>query len=468
MLDLKNFVSAISQIEQEKGIDRDKVIETVEMAIAAAYKKDYGEKGQIIRSKLDPETGAFELWREKVVVDETMIKSEEELEEEARRREAGEEVPAETSEEGDEDTPKKVRFNEEKHIMIDEAKKLDKEAKPGDVLRFDLETKDDFGRIAAQTAKQVIIQRIREAEREAVYEEYEEKVDTIISGIVQRIEGNTVFFDIGKATGIMPAKDRIPFERYRIGQRLRLYLLEIEHGPKGPQIFVSRSHPKMLSRLFELEVPEIASGSVAVKALAREPGARSKIAVDSEEEGVDPIGAMVGQRGTRVSAVIQELGGEKIDIIPWAEDPAEFIANSLSPAKVLDVEIDNSRAEVTVADDQLSLAIGKDGQNVRLAAKLTGWKIDVVSKEGEVQQSSEVLPDEQGEQEDAERESEAGKEEKTTPEKTDEGKEAEEGEDKEKDKEHDTDDADSTESAEEGDKKSKSDKKDGDTEEKEE
>lgn len=391
MIDLKNFASAIAQIEEEKGISREIILETVEMALAAAYKKDYGQRGQIVKAKLDPETGSFEIWQEKLVVNESMIKSEEELEEEARLRDAGKFPPAKhNGEDEDSDELKKVRFNEEKHLMIEEAKEHNAKAKPGDVLRFDLEVHEDFGRIAAQTAKQVIIQRIREAERDAVYEEYTEKVDSIISGIVQRVEGSVIFFDLGKATGIMLAKDRMPREHYRVGQRMRLYLSSIEHGSKGPQIFISRAHPKILSRLFELEVPEISAGTVEIKALAREAGSRSKIAVFSTEDGIDPIGSCVGQRGTRVTAVIQELGGEKMDIIEWKEDAEEFVANSLSPAKVLDVKIDKGRAEAVVAEDQLSLAIGKDGQNVRLAAKLTGWKIDIVSREtGEVRESSE-------------------------------------------------------------------------------
>ncbi|MEX2145271.1 MAG: transcription termination factor NusA [Candidatus Spechtbacterales bacterium] len=416
MIDLKNFISAIAQIEEEKGIDREKILETVEMALAAAYKKDYGEKGQIIKAKLDTNSGSFDIWQEKIVVDESMIKSEEELEEERKKAEEAGEEPREgraddeemISEEGE---LQKVRFNEQKHIWLADARGLTpregsdpallnpKKIKLGDVLKFPLELREDFGRIAAQTAKQVIIQRIREAERESVFEEYSEKADSIVSGVVQRIEGNTIFFDLGKTTALMLAKDRIPRERYHIGQRLRLFLVSLEHGAKGPQVFVSRSHPKMLSRLFELEVPEITAGTVEIKALAREAGLRSKIAVASNEEGVDPIGSCVGQRGTRVSAVIQELGGEKIDIIEWKEDPEEFIASALSPAKVLDVEADSARAKVIVSEDQLSLAIGKDGQNVRLAAKLTGWKIDILSKEtGEVEQSSEE-PAEKQEQE---------------------------------------------------------------------
>ena len=269
-------------------------------------------------------------------------------------------------------------------------KKRKKGVKVEDVISYPLEYKDDFGRIAVQTAKQVILQKIREAERGVVYDEFNDKIDTIISGTVQRVERGYVHFDIGKTTGIMPPKDTIPGEYYRVGMRLRLYLVEVDKGSTGIQIFVSRSHPKMLARLFELEVPEIGSGVLEIKALAREAGSRSKIAVYSNEEGVDPIGSCVGQRGTRVAAVIQELGGEKIDIIEWSDNPEDFIGSALSPARVLSVDLDDERARVVVADDQLSLAIGRDGQNVRLAAKLTGWKIDVVSKEsGQVETSSE-------------------------------------------------------------------------------
>jgi len=395
-VDLKTFVSAVAQISEEKGIPEEVVMETIETAIAAAYKKDYGKKGQIIRAKLDKETGALKLWQVKLVVDESMIKSEEEIAAAAEEREAaprGGEPPAlgeprpdfsgRDEEELREEGEKKVRFNEEKHIMIEEAKGIQKRIKPGDELTFDLETRDDFGRIAAQTAKQVILQRIREAERDAIFNEFQKKQDQVVSGIVQRIEGNTIFFDIGKTVGIMLAKDQIPSEHYRIGQRLRIYVDEVQIGAKGPQVYISRAHPKMLSRLFELEVPEIASGAVVLKSIAREPGFRSKVAVEATQEGIDPIGSMVGQRGTRVTAVINELAGEKIDIIEWDKDPEKFVANALSPAKVLSVDAEKNRMLVTVAEDQLSLAIGKEGQNVRLAAKLTGWKIDIKSRETE-------------------------------------------------------------------------------------
>ena len=369
-MDIKNFTSAIAQIAEEKGILAEKVIETIEMAIAAAYKKDYGEKGQIIKAKLDPETGLVKFWQVKQVVDESMIYSEEELE---KLKERKKEVPEEQ---------KKIRFNPEKHIMRSEAKKIKPKIKVGQDLETLLETQEDYGRIAAQTAKQVILQRIREAEREVVFSEYKEKEGEIISGIVQRVEGRTVFMDIGKTLGILPREEQVFGEFYRPGQRLKVYVIKVEETPKGPVVFLSRAYPKIISKLFELEVPEVSAGSVVIKSVAREPGSRSKIAVASTTEGVDPIGSMVGQRGTRVTAVINELGGEKIDIIEWSKDSEKYIANSLSPAKVLEVKpLPKNKALAIVPEDQLSLAIGKDGQNVRLAAKLTGWKIDVRSPE---------------------------------------------------------------------------------------
>jgi len=404
-MDLKAFTSAIAQISEEKGISEEIILETIETAIAAAYKKDYGQKGQIIRAKLDKETGALKLWQVKLVVDESMIKSEEELLTQTEQPEEEQRFVRDEDEQLLEEGEKKVRFNPEKHIMIDEAKEISakggsasggkKTIKPGDELIFKLKTKEDFGRIAAQTAKQVILQRIREAERDAIFEEFKSREDQVVSAIVQRVEGRTVFLDIGKTTGVMLIKDQIPQDNYRIGQRIRVYVSDVQIGPKGPQVYVSRSHPKMLSRLFELEVPEVATGAVLIKSIAREPGERSKIAVEATQDGIDPIGSMVGQRGTRVAAVINELGGEKIDIIEWNEDHEKFVANSLSPAKVLSVDGEKNRMLVTVAEDQLSLAIGKEGQNVRLAAKLTGWKIDIKSKEtGEAKEPAETEKEE--------------------------------------------------------------------------
>lgn len=399
-MDLKAFSAAVAQISEEKGIPEGIVMETIENAIAAAYKKDYGKKGQIIRAKLDKETGALKLWQVKVVVDESMLKTEDEVAAEYEERRQPEE---ELTPEGEGE--RKVRFNPEKHMMMEEAKNINPELKPGDEITFDLEPKQDFGRIAAQTAKQVILQRIREAERDAILRDYKEKEDQVISGIVQRVEGRTVFFDIGKTTGIMLEKDQIPSEAYRIGQRMRVYIVEVSMGPKGAIVYLSRSHPKMLSRLFELEVPEIPTGSVIIKSIAREAGHRSKVAVTATEEGIDPIGSMVGQRGTRVSAVISELGGEKVDIIEWNEDHERFVGNALAPAKVLSVDKDKNRMIVTVSEDQLSLAIGKEGQNVRLAAKLTGWKIDIKGRgAGEVKEVEEAQGDVENEEKQSETE----------------------------------------------------------------
>jgi len=387
-IDLKSFASAVAQIAEEKGVSPEKVLESIEAAIAAAYKKDYGEKGQVIKAKLSPETGRVRFWQVKQVLDEKMIYSETELSEmKAKVEKKTKSSLTEELEEGKE----KVRFNPEKHIMLGEAKKLKPKIKVGEELEIDLEPQKDYGRIAAQTAKQVIIQKIREAERESIFQEYKSKEGEILSGIVQRIEGRNVFLDIGKTSGILPKEEQVPGEFYRPGQRLKVFVLKIEETPKGPVVFLSRAYPKLVTKLFELEVPEAAAGSVMIKSIAREAGSRSKIAVASTIKEIDPIGAMIGQRGTRVMAVINELGGEKIDIIEYSEEPEKYIANSLSPAKVLEVKImPKNKAMAITPEDQLSLAIGKEGQNVRLAAKLTGWKIDVrapgAEKEEEVEE----------------------------------------------------------------------------------
>jgi len=385
-MDIKSFDSAIAQIAEEKGISPAKVMETIEMAIAAAYKKDYGKKGQIIKASFNPKTGEIKFWQVKIVVDEDMIYSEQELE---KMKEAalssdqsGRHAPDHFKEDDEAKKGKKVRFNPEKHIMLNEAKKINSKIKAGEEMETVLDTKKDYGRIAAQTAKQVIMQRIREAEKESVFNEYKSKEGEIISGIVQRIEGRNVFLDIGKTLGLLPREEQVQGEFYRPGQRLKVYVLKVEENPRGSMVFLSRAYPKIISKLFELEVPEVASGQVLIKSIAREAGSRSKIAVAAEAERVDPIGSCVGQKGTRVMAVINELGGEKIDIVEYSPDPAKYIANSLSPAKVLEVKImPKNKALAIVPEDQLSLAIGKDGQNVRLAAKLTGWKIDVRAAE---------------------------------------------------------------------------------------
>lgn len=382
---LGEFGSAVMQIAEEKGISKERVLEVVEAALAAAYKKDYGKKGQVIRSVFDEVKKEANFFLVKEVVDETTREFVEESEEPDQTA-----TPIETGRTGEvtllaneSDEERLPRFNMERDILLSEAKKLKKGIKLGETVELPLESHDAFGRVAAQTAKQVIIQRIREAERESMFIEYKEKEGQVVNGIIQRVEGRNVFVDLGKSVGILFPSEQMEGENYRVGQHLKVFLVRVESDTKGPGLLLSRAHPEMVRHLFSLEVPEIFTGTVQVKAISREAGLRTKIAVFSDEEGVDPIGSCVGQKGTRVQAIIDELGGEKIDIIEWNENAQKFIAAALSPAKVLSVELSEGekKALVTVPNDQLSLAIGKRGQNVRLAAKLTGWKIDVVSDE---------------------------------------------------------------------------------------
>jgi len=381
-MDQKQFAMAIEQLCVEKGISREKVIETIEAALALAYKKDYGKKGQIIRVKFDEKTGGMEVSQIKIVAEENTEEEDEKLEN------------LKIKEEKEEKEIKK-KFNPEKNITIEEAKKYKKNPKIGDEIEISLPTHSDFGRIAAQTAKQVIIQKIREAEKEAVYDEYKGKEGEVFSGTIQRIEGSNVFVDIGRTAGILFPTEQIPGEHYRIGQRLKVCLLKVEEDMKNTGLIFSRTHPNMVSKLFEVEVPEIASGSVEIKSVAREPGSRAKIAVVSNEEGVDPIGSCVGQNGSRIQMIINELNNEKIDIIEWSEDPIKFIKNAMSPAKInyLEINEENKSAIVYVNPDQFSLAIGKKGQNVRLAAKLTGWKIDIMDVEKSKEKETEDKDD---------------------------------------------------------------------------
>jgi len=371
MMDLKTLRRAIDQIAEEKGIDAAKILDAIESSIAAAYKKEYEKKGEIVKSKFDLKTGELKFWQVKTVVDETTVRLPVEGEEEV------EEVrPTEGSTE--EVLP---RYNPDRHIMLTEAKKIKKGVELDDELEFSLETQDNFGRIAAQTAKQVVLQKLREAERESVVQEFKSREGEIVSGSIQRFERGNVYVDLGRTIGIMFHNESVPGEHYKSGDRLKFFILAIQEETRTPGIILSRAHPKFISKLFALEVPEVNDGVVEIKAIAREPGSRTKIAVASNADGVDPVGACVGQRGTRVMAVSNELSQEKIDIIQWSEDPNKFIANSLSPAKVTSVEaLPRREAKVFIPDDQLSLAIGKGGQNVRLAAKLTGWRIDVRSQ----------------------------------------------------------------------------------------
>ena len=365
MLDLKTFKSALEQLEEERKIPKEKILDAIEQAMAAAYKKDYGKKGQIIRAKFDLDNGKTDFFQIKIVVDESIARIDD--------------VKHEGEYSIKDETDERVHFNSEHHIMLEDAKKIKKGVELNDEIVFPLEAQDDYGRIAAQTAKQVIIQKIREAERTSIMDEYGTKEGEIVAGIVQKVERGNIYVDFNRATGILPVEEQIPGEYFERGSRIRAYLYSVEDTPRGINLRLSRTHPKFIEKLFAMEAPEIQNGTVEIKSISREAGARSKIAVHSNDEHIDPVGSCVGQKGVRVNTVTMELKGEKIDIIPWSEDPKTFVTNALSPAKVLAIKIDEEehKATVEVADDQLSLAIGKGGQNVRLAAKLTGWKIDI-------------------------------------------------------------------------------------------
>jgi N utilization substance protein A len=396
MMDIKTMKATLDQLLLERGIPKEKIIDAIEQAIAAAYKKDYGKRGQIVRAKLNLDTGQTEVYQVKTVVDPEKVRM---PDEEKDINESSETVSVKTSEreksEGTENITEEdlVRFNPEHHILLDEARKIKKEVSVNDEVVFPLEAKDDYGRIAAQTAKQVIIQRIREAERESVLRDFGDKKGEIVSGTVQRIERGNIFVDLGRAVGFLAYNEQIPSEHYRQGEQVRSYLSLVEDTPRGITLKLSRIHPKFIEALFALEVPEIESGVVEIKAIAREAGSRSKIAVFSHDDHIDPVGACVGPKGVRVSTVISELHGEKLDIIEWSEDSVTFIARALSPATVTDVVIVSEelrQAKATVNEEELSLAIGKGGQNVRLAAKLTGWKLDIQSiGEGPVSETAD-------------------------------------------------------------------------------
>ncbi|HVY35991.1 MAG TPA: transcription termination factor NusA [Candidatus Paceibacterota bacterium] len=386
MLDIKALKLAIEQLESERRIAREKLIDAIEQAFAAAYKKEYGHKGQVIRARIDLDAGTVSFEQVKTVVDETTVRFD-------VPEEGTEGTPMETmaSETGEVD--EREHYNEEKHLLLADARIMKSDAQVGDEIVFPLEPKEDFGRIAAQTAKQVIMQRIREAERSSIMEEFGGKEGDIVSGYIQKVDRGTVFVDFNRATGMLPPNEQIPGEHYTRGSRIRGYLYNVEESPRGITLRISRTHPKFLEKLFAYESPEVASGVVQIKSIAREPGSRSKIAVWTDDANIDPVGSCVGQKGVRVGTVMNELGGEKIDIIEWSPDPEEFVRKALSPARVLDLTLDETehKATIEVTPDQLSLAIGKGGQNVRLAAKLTGWKIDI--KGSELQATPEAVAD---------------------------------------------------------------------------
>jgi N utilization substance protein A len=350
------FMLALTQLAAEKNLPKEVVISAIETALVSAYRKDNFAPNQDISVKIDPATGRVRVWAEKVVVEK----------------------------------PEDPR----KEISLAEAQKINPEAELDGTVEVEA-TPRNAGRIAAQTAKQVILQRLHEAEHSAIFEEYSGREGDIVSGIVQRIESRQVFLDLGRTEAILPVSEQVRNERYRIGQRLRVYLLEVVRTAKGPQVVVSRSHPDFLRRLFELEVPEVLSGVVGLKAVAREAGSRSKVAVAAGQEGIDPVGCCVGLRGIRIQNIMRELNGEKLDVVSWNQDASVFISNALSPAQVLSVELDEDEgiATVVVPDRQLSLAIGKEGQNARLAAKLTGWRIDIKSASiAEAERLAETKP----------------------------------------------------------------------------
>lgn len=336
------LLAAFEQLARERGIAAEVLFEAVEAALISAYKRNFGT-AQNVRVSMDRDTGEIHVYARKDVVEKVSDSKQE--------------------------------------ISLDDAKAVDISYQLGDVVEQEV-TPKDFGRIAAQTAKQVVVQRIREAERSLVYDEFANRENDIVTGVVQRIEQRQVYVDLGKAEAVLPPTEQINGEPYRYGERIKTFIVEVKKLPKGPQIMLSRTHPGLLRRLFELEVPEIHDGVVEIKSVAREPGLRSKIAVHSADENVDPVGACVGHKGLRVQMIVNELRGEKIDVVRWSENPDEYIANALSPAKVIAVEIfeDEKASRVIVPDYQLSLAIGREGQNARLAAKLTGWKIDIKSE----------------------------------------------------------------------------------------
>ncbi len=414
---MSDLSSAIKQICEEKGLDEKSVIATIESALAAAYRKDFGEKNQNIKVEFDPETGKSKVFDVKTVVEDLPPEETENAVETAGQLSQGQLSPddapkktkktkknvetpgqasdddaskakgknlstppaGELSETPPEEEKEERKFNPKTEIQISDAKLIKKTAKIGGEIKTKLEVPTAYGRMAAQTAKQVIVQRLREAEREMIFGEFKDKEKEVVSGVIQRHEGRFVLVDLGKAVGYLSQEEQIFGEKYQPGERIKVYIREVRLGSKGPEIILSRTSDEILKKVFYLEIPEISNGLVELKVVAREAGSRSKVAVATDSENVDPIGSCVGQRGSRIQTIISELGGEKIDIIQYDENPSKFIANALSPAKVISIKLEEKekRAMVKVMADQLSLAIGKNGQNARLAARLTGWKIDI-------------------------------------------------------------------------------------------
>lgn len=389
--------TAIKQICAEKGLSEESVLETINAALAAAYRKDFGEKNQNIKAEFILDTGQTKIYDEKEVVEDLTPEEIEAIEKIKAEREAlrealekgeitqeelkakKEEQEAEEEEEGDEIR----KFNPKTEIELKDAKAIKKSFKIGDIVRTELEIPGDFGRMAAQTAKQVIVQKLREAERNVVYLDFKDKEGEILTGMVQKFEGRNVIIDLIKTTAILPPMEQIRGEKFKIGERIKVYLLSVALATRGPELIVSRAHPDIVKALFEQEIPEIANGVIEIKKISREAGSRTKIAVFTEDESIDPIGSCIGQRGARIQTIISELGGEKIDIIEYDDNPIKYITNALLPAKITNVELNEEEkvAIITVPQDQLSLTIGRAGQNVRLASKLTGWQLSIKEQE---------------------------------------------------------------------------------------
>lgn len=428
---MSEITNAIKQICDEKGLSYDAVLTTIESALAAAYRKDFGKRNQNIVVEYDPETTKSKVFDVKTVVEDLPEEEEQDLveeeiqpekekqaedkkskKEEAEKKEDKKESQVKVEEEIEgEEGEEERKFNPKTDIQISDAKLIKKTAKIGSEIKMKLEIPEAYGRMAAQTAKQVIIQRLREAERDMIFNDFKDKEHEVVSGVVQRREGRLVLIDLGKAVGVLPPEEQIYGERYNTGERIKVYVKEVSLKPRGPEILLSRVSVEILKKVFYLEIPEISNGLIEIKGAAREAGSRSKVSVFTDSDNVDPIGSCVGQRGARIQTIINELGGEKVDIIEYDEDPIKYITNALSPAKIINIETDEKEktTKVKVDPDQFSLAIGKGGQNARLAAKLTGWRIDIV--ENKDSSKEEIKKDKKEKEKDSE-EGKTDKEEK--------------------------------------------------------
>ncbi|MCX6779307.1 MAG: transcription termination factor NusA [Candidatus Magasanikbacteria bacterium] len=373
------IAQAIKQICDEKKLSYEAVLDTIQAALAAAYRKDFGEKNQNVQVEFNPETGEMKAFDVKTVVADVDLEAEAAEVEKLKEEHAAKVTEAEEKGEIAPEMEPYKRFNPKTEWMITEAKLEYPKAKLDEVIRRPLEIQAAFGRMAAQTAKQVIIQKLREAERENIFGEYKGREGEVVIGTVGRREVRNIIIDLGQANAVLPPEEQVPTERYNPGSRIKVFVLSVNMSNRGPEIKVSRSTPEMVKKIFEMEIPEIANSVVEIKGVARDAGSRSKVAVYTKEENIDPIGSCIGQRGARIQTIIAELGGEKVDIVLYDEDTSKFIANSLSPAKILSVELNEAEksALVKVAPDQYSLAIGRGGQNVRLASRLSGWQVIV-------------------------------------------------------------------------------------------